>query len=41
VTLPGTRLIIRSSSGPASHNGRRPKFATEAKQILSSTTEHN
>jgi DNA-binding LacI/PurR family transcriptional regulator len=41
VTLPGTKLIIRSSSGPAPPNGRRPKFVTEAKQILSPTTEHN
>jgi DNA-binding LacI/PurR family transcriptional regulator len=41
VTLPGTKLIIRKSSGPAPHNGRRPKFVTEAKHILSPTTEHN
>jgi hypothetical protein len=41
VTLPGSKLIIRSSSGPAPHNGRRLKFVTEAKHILSPTTEHN
>jgi hypothetical protein len=41
VTLPGTQLIIRSSSGPAPHNGRRPKIVTEVTQILSPTTEHN
>jgi hypothetical protein len=41
VTLPGTQLIIRSSSGPAPHNGRRPKLVTEATHILSPTTKHN
>jgi DNA-binding LacI/PurR family transcriptional regulator len=28
VTLPGTELIIRRSSGPVAH--RRPRFVTEA-----------
>ena len=41
VTLPGTKLIIRNSSGPAPHNGRRPKLVTEAEHILSPTTEHH
>jgi DNA-binding LacI/PurR family transcriptional regulator len=41
VTLPGTELIIRRSSGPAPHNHRRPRFATEAKQSLTKTTEHD
>jgi hypothetical protein len=41
VTLPGTELIIRRSSGPAPHNRRRPRFVTEAKRGLTTSTEHD
>jgi DNA-binding LacI/PurR family transcriptional regulator len=41
ITLPGTELIIRRSSGPAPHNRHRPRSVTEAKQGLTKTTEHN
>jgi DNA-binding LacI/PurR family transcriptional regulator len=30
VTLPGTKLIIRKSSGPLRHKDRRPRFVMEA-----------
>lgn len=40
VTLPGTELIIRRSSGPAPHNPRSRRFVTEAKQGHTTTTEH-
>jgi hypothetical protein len=40
VTLPGTELIIRRSSGPAPHNPRSPRFVTEAKQGHTTSTEH-
>jgi DNA-binding LacI/PurR family transcriptional regulator len=33
VTLPGTKLIIRESSGPAPHDQRRPRLVTEALQL--------
>jgi DNA-binding LacI/PurR family transcriptional regulator len=41
ITLPGTELIIRRSSGPAPHNRHHPRFVTEAKQGLTKTTEHD
>jgi DNA-binding LacI/PurR family transcriptional regulator len=41
VTLPGTELIIRRSAGPPPHNRHRPRFVTEAKQDLTTTTEHD
>jgi DNA-binding LacI/PurR family transcriptional regulator len=39
VTLPGTKLIIRRSSGPVRRNQRRPSFV--GKPTLSPPTEHD
>src|SRR5215207_1485097 len=40
VTLPGTELIIRRSSGPVRRDDRRRSVVTEAKQGHTTTTEH-
>ena len=41
VTLPGTKLIIRRSSGPAHDDRHRPRFVRKAKPDPTTTTEHD